>query len=145
MKKPNVNPKSNQIVHTQFLEDVLEGIGDILYCLDIKGLTFNAEKLFAQIGLVYELVKKCMCDTISEQPLCIEWMVHLMVDLSIIQDLEVPYYANPKCIDNAVLILSEKLAEQLVAKAHNEANYNEYYCQRLAEVLGELCELIKEV
>lgn len=133
-----------QIIQTQFLDDVLESMGDIFYCLGIKGFPFNAEKLFNSIGLSYELVKKCICDTISEQPCAVEWMTRLMIDLSIVQDLEVPYYANPKCIDNAILILSEKLSEQLQAKANDEAYYNQYYCKRLAEVLAELCELVEE-
>lgn len=146
-----------QIVQTQFLDDVITDIHDVFDYLVIKGFSLNAEWIFNHIGLSYDLVKKCIDKTNAElaelteyddrptdQLDCLEWCSRLMVDLSIIQDLEVPYYANPNYISNAVTILSEKFSEQLKAKANEEAYYDEYYCKRLAEVLAELCEMIKE-
>ena len=148
---------NNPIIQTQFLDDVVTDIYDVMSNLGMRGTTVTSQWLFNNIGETYDLVHQLIKQTNEEisqvteyddKPIdlldILEWCGKVLVDLSIIQDLEVPYYANPKYIDNAVLILSEKLAEQLAAKAHQEAYYNEYYCKRLAEVLNELCELIKE-
>lgn len=146
-----------QVIQTQFLDDVIDSIYDVFYRLGINGIRPNAEWVFNHIDLLYDLVKKCIDkdkeeimlgaeddDYPTDQLQSIESWGRMMVDLSIIQDLEVPHYANPKYIGNAVLILSEKFSEQLQAKANEEAYYNEYYCKQLAEVLAELCEIIKE-
>lgn len=146
-----------QIILTQFLEDVVDDICDVMGFLGIKGFNITAEFPFSRTDLCYDLVKRCTNKINAElaewseyddKPTdlldCLEWCSRMLVDLSIIQDLEVPYYANPNYISNAITILSEKFSEQLQAKALGEAYYNEYYCKRLASVLAELCELIKE-
>lgn len=145
-----------QIIQTQFLDDVIFETYDVLYCLGIKGIRPNAEWVFNHIDLMYDLVHRCVAqskaelasliegdDCPSDQLAELESSNRMMIDLSIIQDLEVSYYANPRYINNAVLILSEKLSEQLQAKALGETYYDEYYCKRLASVLAELCELVR--
>lgn len=147
-----------QIVQTQFLDGIVDDIYGAMDFLGIKGFNITAAFPFYQTDLCYDLIQRCINkikaelaewseydDKPTDQLDCLEWCGRIIVDLSIIQDLEVPYYANPKYISNAVVILSEKLSEQLQAKALGEAYYDEYYCKRLAEVLAELCELIKEV
>lgn len=84
-------------------------------------------------------------DEVDALKQCIDSTDKTITDLILLNDLEGAEYAAPTHIAHSVEFLSERLVAQLQAKTLGEANYNEYYCRTLADVLAELCELIKEV
>jgi hypothetical protein len=84
-------------------------------------------------------------DEVDALKQCIDSTDKTITDLILLNDLEGAEYATPTHIAHSVEFLSERLVAQLQAKVLCEANYNEYYCRTLTDVLVELCELIKEV
>ena len=147
----------NPIVHTQFLEDICEELTYVFANLGAKRFTLTPETFPNRIQLAFDVVNQARQQAIAdynseeldfadamEVKETIEWLDKLTQDLTILADLEGTNYATPNHIAYSIETISEKLVNQLQGKAHNEAYYNEYYCKRLAEVLNELCELIKE-
>ena len=156
MKYPTVN--------TQFVSDIITDLeimaynlgwaknGDADFHLSQDLLFDHLEWAFelCQADIKYwtnainELDENCDPSDYNELKQCIESTDKLVVDLSILADLESADYANPNCIFLSIETISERLSSQLEGKANGEAYYNEYYCKKLAEVLSELCEIIKE-
>ena len=120
------------IIHTQFLEDICEELELTALNVGIKSINITAEWLSNHMALAFEMLRKDVNCNDDE----------LLCDLVLLQDLEGVDYATPNHIASSIETLSTKLSEQLEAKVFGEANYNEYYCHRLAEVLKELCEII---
>lgn len=153
---------NSPIIHTTFLDDICDQLVFTAYNAGYKNLVVSVEWLSDHMELAIEMIQKNIRRIVKElaeytesNDSCpyeyregqqeLEAEGHLLLDLGIIQDLEGVDYAAPNHIASSVEILSAKLSEQLEAKLHEEANYNEYYCKSLAWCLSELCELIKEV
>lgn len=145
------------IIQTQFLEDICEELTYVFANLGAKSFQLTPQTFPDRIQIAFEVVdqerQQALADYNSEEldfaeamevKQRIDELDKLTQDLIILQDLEGVGYAAPNCIASSIETLSEQLTSQLLGKAHNEAHYNEYYCKRLAEVLGELCDLIKE-
>ena len=150
MKKP--------IIHTTFLADLCDELQFSAFDTGYDKLVISPEWLSNHMEVAFEIIDKNIKRLVDElskvaeeddYPIdeveYLEAEEHLLIDLGILQDLEDVDYATPNHIASSIETLSEKLSEQLQAKTFGEANYNEYYCRRLASVLAELCTLIKEV
>lgn len=152
----------NPIIHTTFLDEICDQLDFTAYDAGYKNLVVSAEWLSDHMELAFEMIQKNIDRIVKElaeyaepDDSCpyeyregqdeLKAECNLLIDLGILQDLEGVDYAAPNHIASSVEILSAKLSEQLEAKLHEEANYNEYYCKSLAWCLSELCELIKEV
>ena len=94
---------NNPIIQTQFLDDVVTDIYDVQSNLGMRGTTVTSQWLFNNIGETYDLVHQLIKQTNEEisqvteyddKPIdlldILEWCGKVIVDLSIIQDLEVP-------------------------------------------------------
>lgn len=146
------------IIHTEFLEELVDELNLVAYNIGIKKPIFTTENLVRdfRIQLALELIEKYTQQLLEdleavddfadalEIKQTIDSMDNTLTDLGILKDLEGADYATPDHIASSIEILSTKLCSQLEAKAHNEASYNNYYCNKLAEVLEELCQIIKE-
>ena len=152
------------IVHTEFLDNLVEDLNLEAYNLGWKTTRFTAEALTHDyiVQLAFKMLDKCRENLITdlntlyesedgdpsdvvEIKQSIKSIDRTHTDLVILSDLEGVDYANPNHIASSIEFLSERLVAQLEAKANEEANYDKYYCKKIAEVLSELCELIKEV
>jgi hypothetical protein len=152
------------IVHTDFLDNLVEDLNLEACNLGWKTTRFTAEALANDyiVHIAFKMLDKCRENFITDLNTLyesedgdpsdvadikqsIKSIDRTYTDLVILSDLEGVDYANPNHIASSIEFLSERLVAQLEAKANKEANYNEYYCKRLAEVLSELCQLIKEV
>ena len=128
----------NQIVLTQFLEDIVDALNLTANKVGAKNFHFTVADLGSDYTFSLALE---MCEALHNQD---EANEELCKDLVLLGDLETVAYANPENIASSIETLSELLSVQLEGRLHNEAHYNEYYCKRLAEVLAELCELVAE-
>ena len=145
MKYPN-------IVHTEFIDELIDELNLVAFNLGIKKSIFTAEVF--HFNLAFELIEKYIQQLTEDLELVddfadalelkqtIDSMDNTTCDLGILQDLEGTEYATPDHIASSIEVLSTKLSSQLEAKIHGEASYNKHYCNRLAECLKELCEII---
>lgn len=147
-----------KIIHTDFLTDICDQLIFSAYNIGNKRLAPCPDWLAHHFDLACEIVRQNInrittelaeVDEYDDYPTDLKDELtaecNLLIDLSILQDLEGVDYANPYRIALSIEILSAKLTEQLEAKANEEAHYNEYYCRSLARCLAELCTLLKEV
>ena len=155
--------KYQHIIHTDFLMELVEEL-NITSCNIGAKHKFTVEQLTDgyYLNLAHEMLEKEIQQyvqdlndlyesgdgdpsDVDELKQCIDSTDKTITDLVLLNDLEGAAYATPIHIAHSIEFLSERLVAQLQAKVLGEANYNEYYCRTLADVLAELCELIKEV
>ena len=151
------------IVHTNFLENLVNDFNEIVWCIGIN-YTYTVEKLYnddcnhrfdivdimrerllKELALVekhYEIYDPSDHEEIKQGIIQTD---RLFQELCLLDDLTGPRYAHPDYIAGSIKTLSDLLESQLVAKSQEDPYYDSYYCKVIAEVLSELCQLIKEV
>ena len=153
------------IVHTNFLRELVLDVNISAFnCSEVVNANFTIESLvdkdrFESAWDIIESNRARLLDDIIEMQKTgdadpsdyaditseLEHEDRIAIDLILLEELGGVSYATPSKIGDSIKWLSNALAHELAKKLNDEPMFNSYYYGKLAEVLSELCTIIKEV